>query len=192
MGFMSIARLAWSQLTSPRQERSMRSLLLSKIEVHPVKENDVLYMKRTRDFYRAQGYTNDYKWAHYDDVPFSRLQKPLSECKVAVVTTAMPDSKAGRSQRQVHSCASLPAPSSMYTDELSWHKTMTHTNDVASFLPLVPLKRCEDQGLIGELGDRFYCIPTEYSQRNSLENDAPEILARCQQDVVDVAILVPL
>ena len=170
----------------------MTKTLLRKIKVHPVKENDVPYMKRTRDFYRAQGYTNDYQWAHYDDAPFSRLQKPLSECKVAVVTTAMPDSKAGRMQRQVHSCASLPAPSSMYTDELSWHKTMTHTNDVASFLPLVPLKRCEDQGLIGELGDRFYCIPTEYSQRNSLENDAPEILARCQQDVVDVAILVPL
>ncbi len=54
------------------------------------------------------------------------------------------------------------------------------------------LKRCEKEGLIGELGDRFHCIPTEYSQRNTLENDAPEILARCQHDAVDVAILVPL
>jgi hypothetical protein len=80
----------------------------------------------------------------------------------------------------------------MYTDDLSWHKTMTHTNDVASFLPLMQLKRCEDEGLIGELGDRFHAIPTEYSQRNTRVNDAPEILARCQHDAVDVAILVPL
>ncbi|MBL4581892.1 MAG: hypothetical protein JKY29_08750 [Gammaproteobacteria bacterium] len=157
-----------------------------------MKENDVSYMERTRDFYRAQGYTNDYQWAHYEDVPFSRLQKPLSQCKVAVVTTAMPDSKAGREQRQVHSCPSLPIPSSLYTDELSWHKTMTHTNDVASFLPLKQLKRCEDEGLIGELGDRFHSIPTEYSQRNTLDNDAPKILTRCRQDAVDIAILVPL
>lgn len=157
-----------------------------------MKENDVLYMERTRDFYRAQGYTKDYQWAHYEDVPFSRLQKPLSQCKVAVVTTAMPDSEAGRGQRQVHSCPSLPIPDSLYTDELSWHKTMTHTNDVASFLPLKQLKCCEDEGLIGELGDRFHSIPTEYSQRNTLDNDAPKILARCRQDAVDIAILVPL
>jgi len=160
--------------------------------VYAVKENDVLYMERTRNFYRAQGYNSDYQWAHFDDVPFSRLQKPLSKCTVAVVTTAMPDSETGRTQRQVHSCPSLPVPNSMYTDELSWHKTMTHTNDVASFLPLTQLKRCEDEGLIGELSDRFYSIPTEYSQRNTRQDDAPEILARCQQDAVDVAILVPL
>ncbi|PCI74838.1 MAG: hypothetical protein COB20_14370 [SAR86 cluster bacterium] len=157
-----------------------------------VEESDVPYMKRTRDFYRAQGYSNDYQWAHYDDVPFSRLQKPLSQCKVAVVTTAMPDSETGRTQRRVHSSSSLPVPASMYTDELSWHKTMTHTNDVASFLPLSQLKRCEDEGLIGELGHRFHSIPTEYSQRNTTLNDAPEILSLCQQDAVDVAILVPL
>ena len=157
-----------------------------------MQENDVPYMKRTRDFYRAQGYTNDYQWAHYDEVPFSHLKKPLSECKVAVVTTSKPDSEVGRAQQQVYSCASLPIPSSMYTDDLSWHKTMTHTNDVASFLPLMQLKRCEDEGLIGELGDRFHAIPTEYSQSNTRVNDAPEILARCQHDAVDVAILVPL
>lgn len=157
-----------------------------------MQENDVLYMQKTRNFYRAQGYTKDYQWAHYTDVPFSHLKKPLSECKVAVVTTAMPDSDTGRAQRQVYSCPSLPIPSSMYTDELSWHKSMTHTNDVASFLPLMQLKRCEDEGLIGELGGRFHTIPTEYSQRNTLQNDAPEVLTRCQQDAVDVAILVPL
>ena len=106
---------------------------------------DVPYMKRTRDFYRAQGYTNDYQWAHYDDAPFSPLEKPLSDCRVAVVTTAMPDSEAGRARRQVHSCPSSPVPESMYTDELSWHKTVTHTDDVGSFLPLQQLARCRSE-----------------------------------------------
>lgn len=155
-------------------------------------DQDVPYMERTRNFYRAQGYTNDYQWAHFEDAPFNVLSKPLSECNVAVVTTAMPDSEEGRAQRQVHSCPSQPAPSSMYTDELSWHKTMTHTDDVASFLPLKQLQHCAEEGLIAKVAERFHSIPTEYSQRNTLENDAPEILARCQQDRVDVAILVPL
>ena len=157
-----------------------------------MEENDVPYMERTRDFYRAQGYSKDYRWANHDDAPFSPLRTPLNECTVAVITTAMPDTEQGRAQRQVYSCPTDPVPLSMYTEDLSWHKTMTHTNDVASFLPLSQLRRCETNGLIGKLADRFHTIPTEYSQRNTIENDAPEILARCQQDAIDVAILVPL
>lgn len=157
-----------------------------------MKENDVLYMERTRNFYRAQGYTKDYRWANHDDAPFINLDKPLNECTVAVITTAMPDTEKGRTQRQVYSCPIDPMPSSMYTDGLSWHKSMTHTNDVSSFLPLSQLRRCEADGLIGKLADRFHTVPTEYSQRNTVENDVPEILTRCQQDSIDVAILVPL
>ncbi len=153
---------------------------------------DVPYMERTREYYRAQGYTKDYLWAHHEDAPFSPLDKPLGECKVGLVTTAMPDTPQGRAQRQVYSCPTTPIPGSMFTDELSWHKTMTHTHDVASFLPLAQLQQCVQEGRIKALADRFHCIPTEYSQRNTNENDAPEILSRLLHDEVDVAILVPL
>lgn len=153
---------------------------------------DVPYMERTRNFYRAQGYNSDYQWAHFDQVPFTPLRKPLEESRVAVITTAMPDTKTGRDQRQVYASKCQPIPPSMYTDELSWHKTMTHTRDVASFLPLQQLEALHADGSIGEIAPSFYSAPTEYSQRNTLEKDAPEILALCQQDEVDVAILVPL
>lgn len=157
-----------------------------------MRDNDVPYMKRTRDFYRAQGYTNDYQWARHDEVPFCASAKPLSQCNIAVVTTAMPDTEAGRTSRQVYSSPSQPTPDSMYTAELSWHKSMTHTDDVASFLPLKQLDQCVEEGLIAKVADRFHSIPTEYSQRNTLEKDAPEILVRCLQDEVDAVVLVPL
>jgi len=35
-------------------------------------------------------------------------------------------------------------------------------------------------------------VPTDYSQRRTIEQDAPQILARCREDGVDVALLVPL
>ena len=161
-------------------------------EVMPVCEQDVPYMERTLNFYRAQGYDRDYRWAQHSDAPFVLPSKALRKCRVAVVTTAMPDTKVGRAQRRVYSLPSKPIPTSLYTDDLSWHKKMTHTQDVASFLPLQQLNRCKELDLIGEVAARFHCIPTEYSQSNTIENDAPEILARCQQDAVDVAILVPL
>ena len=69
---------------------------------------------------------------------------------------------------------------------------MTHTDDVASFLPLKQLDQCVEEGLIAKVADRFHSIPTEYSQRNTLEKDAPEILVRCLQDEVDAVVLVPL
>ncbi len=153
---------------------------------------DVPYMQRTRDYYRAQGYTEDYVWPHHDDTPFSPLSKPLSECRVAVITTAMPDTEIGRAHRQVYSSLSAPIPKSMYTDELSWDKAHTHTDDVNSFLPLEQLMVLEDEGGIGCVASRFHSVPTEYSQRNTRINDAPEILERCREDQVDLAILVPL
>ncbi len=156
------------------------------------KSYDVPYMERTRDYYRAQGYAQDYQWAHHAETPFHRLSKPPSQCRVGVVTTAMPDTPSGRARRQVYSSLSAPIPKSMYTGELSWHKTVTHTDDVGSFLPLEALMVLEDEGGIGSLAPRFHSVPTEYSQRNTREQDAPEILERLREDEVDVALLVPL
>ena len=48
------------------------------------------YMARTRAYYAAIGYTTPYRWAHHLDAPFLRLRKPLSHCRVALVTTAAP------------------------------------------------------------------------------------------------------
>ncbi len=48
----------------------------------------VSYIDRSREYYAAQGYTQPYTWAHYHEVPFAPLRKPLSECRVGLVTTA--------------------------------------------------------------------------------------------------------
>ena len=47
-------------------------------------------------------------------------------------------------------------------------------------------------GRIGSLAARFHGVPTEYSQRRTIEQDGPEILRRCREDEVDAALLVPL
>lgn len=153
---------------------------------------DVGYMQRTREFYSAQGYTNHYQWAKNTDSPFTALTKPLKDCKVAVITTSMPDTDQGRAERGVYPLPSRPYPNSMYTAELSWHKGATHTDDIGSFLPLRALDAAADEGLIGALSERFYTVPTDYSKRNTEEVDAPEILRLCREDGVDIALLVPL
>ena len=45
-------------------------------------ETPASYMERTRHYYRALGYANDYVWATFDDVPFTPLAKPLSDLRI--------------------------------------------------------------------------------------------------------------
>lgn len=153
---------------------------------------DVPYMERTRQYYRAQGYTNDYQWAHFETTPFQPLKKPLANSRIGLITTAMPDTEEGRSSRGVYSTPVQPLPKSLYTAELSWHKELTHTDDVGSFLPIEQLFALQEEGKIGSIAKEFHSAPTDYSQRNTLTKDAPELLRRCQAQQVDAVVLIPL
>jgi D-proline reductase (dithiol) PrdB len=158
----------------------------------------VSYIDRTREFYAAQGYADPYRWAHHTAVPFTKLTKPLADSRVVVVTTASPfigqDAREGvlPASKQVWSGVAAVTPDRLYTDDLAWDKESTHTNDVESFVPLGSLRALVAQGRIGSLAKRFHGVPTDYSQRRTLEVNAPEILTRCREDAADIALLVPL
>jgi len=158
----------------------------------------VSYIDRTREYYAAQGYERPYRWARHDDAPFTRLPRPLSECRVTVVTTASPwrDQQARdgvlRGDKAVWSGRTDEPPERLYTHDLAWDKAATHTDDVESFLPLRHLAEFADAGRIGSLAARFHGVPTDYSQRNTCDTDAPEILRRCREDGAEAALLVPL
>lgn len=158
----------------------------------------VRYIERTRAYYEAQGYEKSYRWAHFDDVPFASLPKPLAECRVALVTTArrwVEDAAQDRivgGAQEVWSGSCAEPPERLATEHLSWDKEATHTDDVESFLPIRRLRAYAEAGRIGSLADRFHGVPTDYSQRRTRETDAPEILRRCREDGADVALLVPL
>lgn len=145
------------------------------------------YIDASREFYAAHGYKQPYQWAVHDDAPFQPLSKPLTGANVAIVTTAFPH---GATQpKHAMAMATNPTPTSLFTADLSWHKAATHTDDVGSFLPVESLRRAAHR--IGAINDRIFCVPTEYSQR-ATRSDAAQILTWCEEDDVDVVVLVPL
>lgn len=150
----------------------------------------VNYMKRTRDYYRAHGYERDYQWAHFDDVPFTPLETPLAQCTIGLVTTANP-MDAPR-LREVLSRTTEPPPAALFTDNRSWDKQATHTDDLDSYCPINRLQELARARRIGALAPRFHFLPTDYSQRRTQEVDAPKILERCREDAVDAVLLTPL
>jgi len=91
-------------------------------------------MERTRHYYRALGYANDYVWATFDDVPFTRPAKRLSDLRIALITTASPRDFDG--VKRVWSGVVSPPPEKLFTDNVAWDKESTHTNDVGSYLPI--------------------------------------------------------
>ena len=59
-------------------------------------------------------------------------------------------------------------------------------------LEIIVLRSLEEEGVIGSIASRFHFVPTEYSQRLTIDQDAPAIADACTEDEVDIAILIPL
>ena len=159
------------------------------------------YIDRTRLWYATLGYDNPYRYAHFDEVPFTPLKKPLAESRVALLTTAAPYQPDKGPQ---DASAPYNAAAKFY-QVYSGDTTQDHdvrvshvmvdrrhlSDDSNTWFPLPALRRAVDRGEIGSLTARFHGVPTNRSQRHTLEVDAPEVLRRCQADGADVAILVP-
>jgi glycine/betaine/sarcosine/D-proline reductase family selenoprotein B len=160
------------------------------------------YLTRIRDYYQALGYGAPYEWAHYGEVPFQPLKKPLAESTVALVTTAAPyRPEAGLldSSSAYHAAAKFFTVYGLDTardhDLRITHVAIDfkHTTgeDPGSFLPLRALRKAAGDRRIGKMAPRFFGIPTNRSHRVTLETDCPSIVQRCKEDAVDAVLLLP-
>ena len=168
----------------------------------PDYDSPVPYMQRTRDYYIAIGYTTPYRWAHHLQAPFTKLNKPLSEWSVALVTTAAPyqpdkgDQGPGAAYNgsakfyQVYSGDSSQEHD-LRISHIGYDRIHTTATDCNTWFPLHALRRAAAAGRIGRIAPRFHGAPTNRSHRVTIETDAPEILDRVREDKADVVILVP-
>jgi len=160
------------------------------------------YLQRIRDYYQALGYGAPYGWAHYSEVPFRRLDKPLSKARVTIITTAAPYQPDKGDQGPG---APYNAAAKFYTvysgdtakdhdlriSHIAIDRTHTKAEDLATYFPLNELRKRAASTRIGSVAPRFHGTPTNRSHRVTLGVDCPEIVARCKADSVDAAILVP-
>jgi D-proline reductase (dithiol) PrdB len=173
----------------------------------PADETDqpIRYIERTHAWYAALGYPEPYRYAEFVEVPFTPLAKPLAQARIALLTTAAP-------YRQELGDQSANAP---YNAAAKFHAVYSgdtaHDHDLRvshvsvdrvhladdpnCWFPLPALRRAAapkdgKEGRIGGLTPRFHGVPTTYSQRHTLQVDAPEAVRRAQADGADAAILV--
>lgn len=160
------------------------------------------YLQRIRDYYSGLGYGAPYEWAHYADVPFTPLKKPLRDCRIAIITTAAPfqpdkgDQGPGAPYNaaakfySVYSGDTAQDPD-LRISHIAIDRAHTTAKDQNSYFPLRALRRAQEKGLIGAPAPRFHGTPTNRSHRTTLEIDCPELVRRAREDRADAAILVP-
>ena len=168
----------------------------------PAHDAPIAYMQRTRSYYQALGYGAPYEWAHFADVPFRPVVKSLATCRVGLVTTAAPyqadrgDQGPGAPYNaaakfyRVYSGDTSVDPD-LRIAHVAIDRKHTTAEDPGSYFPLAALRRSAHAGRIGALAPRFHGLPTNRSQRATLDIDVPELVARCRADAVDAVLLVP-
>jgi hypothetical protein len=158
----------------------------------------VRYIDKTREYYVGEGYDSPYRWAHFDDTPFTPLARPLAECRVGLVTTsemvirgreAELDHIENDPKRPGYSLPMGTPTKDLYSRKASYDKYATTLDDVDAFLPLTHLTRFVEEARIRSLAPRFQVVHSQYSQRRTLTVDAPRVLAEHREDRVDVAVL---
>ncbi|CAM3736643.1 glycine reductase [Polynucleobacter antarcticus] len=162
----------------------------------------IRYMDRTRNYYLGLGYETPYVWAHYADVPFTPLRKPLNQSILGLVTTAVPfdASKGPQGPGAPYNAGAKfyePYSQPIHQDadlriaHVGIDRRNANMQDVNCWFPLIAAKEAVRSGRILKLADHFYGLPTNRSQRHTLDVDAPLILSKMLADQVDVAILIP-
>lgn len=162
----------------------------------------IRYIDRTQRYYAALGYGAPYQWAHFDDVPFARMQKPVAQSTIAIVTTAarfQPDKgdqgpgapyNAEAKFYEIYKGDTAQMPD-LRISHVAIDRDHTSAKDIGSYFPLAALKTAAQMGTVGHVADQFYGLPTNRSQATTVEQDCPELLRRCQRDGVDAVVLVP-
>ena len=165
-------------------------------------DQPIRYIERTQSYYLGLGYDNPYVWAHYSKVPFTRLQKPLSQSVLGLITTAVQfdPSKGDQGPGAPYNAAAkfyepYKNPINQKLDLRIAHVGIDRKNanmeESECWFPLAAARRVVEMGRLQMVSPNFYGLPTNRSQRHTLEVDAPIILKMLRADNVDVAILIP-
>jgi hypothetical protein len=174
----------------------------SELAFAPELDQPILYIDRTRSYYLGLGYETPYVWAHYLEVPFSPLKKLLNQSTLGLITTAVPFKAENGPQgpgAPYNATAKFYQPFQQAIDgkidlriaHVGIDRQNANMKDSSCWFPLAAAKKAVEKGRIKAISPHFYGLPTNRSQRHTLEIDAPLILEMLRADQVDVAVLIP-
>jgi D-proline reductase (dithiol) PrdB len=139
------------------------------------------------------------------DIPWTRLRKPLVECRVALVSTAAlalrddtPFDQEGERRNPWWGDPSFRVlPRDTRTGEaVSWHMHIDISvpeRDLDAVMPLARLAELEEEGFVGSSAPSHYSFMGYILKpKELLETSTPAIIEQMKNEDVDAVVLVPV
>ncbi len=150
----------------------------------------------------AQRFITAYEpWESGEPVPWSPPQKPLNECKLALVTTSgvhhgeqkpfdMQDNDGDPSFRAINAATI----SKNYKITHDYYDHSDAEKDLNIIFPIDRLRELQEEGVIGQLAETYYSFMGHIDGRHIatlIGQAAQQLVQKLKQDQVDVVLLTP-
>ncbi len=158
----------------------------------------IKYVDELNNHYRSLGHPV-YRWTVNSTAPLHRIDKPLAECTVALLTTG------GISQ-----CNMSPFNPNSYNDhrldaidkdtaddEFQIHDAYYNHDDadqdINCVFPISRLRELVDAGEVGRAADRHWSgfMGRIYNRTKVIEESAPAFVSKLNEDAVDILLAAP-
>lgn len=147
-------------------------------------------------------YLKAYRWRRIDPVPWTPLQKPLQDCRLALISSAglvgadqEPFEKNIRigdtGMREISSDVDADTLRDCHRSKAFDHNGIRRDPNLA--FPADRLREMAEDGFIGSLNHRFFSLMGSVTAPDQLiRHTIPPIVSALVEDQVDIALLIPV
>jgi D-proline reductase (dithiol) PrdB len=158
----------------------------------------IAYVPFLNEKYQSLGFP-PYKWTINETTTFAPLKKPLTECRVSLLSTCGAsrtcDPPFDPDARNDLRCDDIPSDALTADFEVN-DNYYDHTDvsvDLNCMMPLDRLRELAASGVIGSVAPRVYSgfMGRIYNRSEVVNDAAPKLVEKLKQDGVDVLVVVP-
>jgi len=160
--------------------------------------NPINYVDALNSHYGSLGFP-PYQWTINETAPLARLQKPLGDCRVSLLTSggvshcSMPGFDPDARNDHRLDALTRDVRSSDFEINDSYYDHGDAERDLNCIFPMDRLRELEGQGVIGGIAPRFWSgfMGRIYNRTKVIEESAPAFAEKLREDAVDILVAAP-
>jgi D-proline reductase (dithiol) PrdB len=138
-----------------------------------------------------------YQWSAFETTPWTKLAKPVSKCRIALLSSSgvhLKDQPSFEPVKNDLSWREIPIDADARDFRVShYSKNATRVEDFNTLFPMERLKELAAEGVIGSLAPLAFTFMGRIFKRTQLQKEmTPGIVERLRLLDVDAALLVPV
>ena len=158
----------------------------------------IRYVDALNDHYRSMG-NPPYRWTVNETAPLHRLDKPLAECTVSLLTSggvsqcSMPAFNPDARNDHRLDAIDRDVDATDFQIHDSYYDHSDAERDINCIFPVERLRELAELGEIGKVSDRLWSgfMGRIYNRSKVLQESGPAFAAALREDEVDILIAAP-